>query len=495
VIATPNSAGPYIISLDVGTSSVRSLLFDGFCRQMGGFGAQLAYRITTTQDGGAEVDADELAELSNECLSTLHGQIAEAGLEPAAVAFSAFWHSFLGVDANGRPTTPIIHLLDTRSAGAVEKLRSQVDERAVHQRTGCMLHTSYWPAKLLWLEENRASAVAATRRWVSFGEYLFERLFGRGRTSTSMASASGIWNQNQNDYDDEMLKYLPVERSQLEPAAEMDEPNQELRDEYAAKWPRFHRIPWFPSLGDGACNNLGSGCVTKERFALMVGTTGAMRAVMTCDRIDIPAGLWCYRVDRKRFVLGGALSNGGEVFAWMRRTLLLPPEEDLEAIVAAMPPGAHGLTVLPFFAGERSPYWRADLRGVLFGLGLATRPEEILRAALESVALRFRQIYQILSAAIGEPGEVVASGGALLRSPAWTQMMADALARPVIACQEEEASSRGAALLALERIGAIHDLSDRPARTGERYDPTAEHERIYDALLRDQEKLFQKLWT
>jgi gluconokinase len=200
-------------------------------------------------------------------------------------------------------------------------------------------------------------------------------------------------------------------------------------------------------------------------------------------------------VDRKRFVLGGALSNGGEVFAWMRRTLMLPDDDTLEADIAAMPPGAHGLTVLPFFAGERSPYWRADLRGVLFGMGLATRPEEILRAALESVALRFRQIYRLLASAVGEPVEVVASGGALLRSPAWTQMMADALARPVIACREEEASSRGAALIALERIGAIKDLGERPARTAERYDPVAEHERIYDALLRDQENLFKRLWT
>jgi gluconokinase len=204
--------------------------------------------------------------------------------------------------------------------------------------------------------------------------------------------------------------------------------------------------------------------------------------------------LWCYRVDRRRFVIGGALSNGGEVFAWMKRTLALPGEPELESRIAGMKPGAHGLTVLPFFAGERSPYWRADLRGVLSGLGLSTEPVDILRAALESVALRFRQIYQLLCRAVGEPAEVIASGGALLHSPAWTQMMADALGRPVIACSEHEASSRGAVLLALERIGAIGDLKERPARMEATFTPVAEHDAIYDRMLQEQETLYGKLW-
>jgi gluconokinase len=469
-------------------------VFDGDSHQVAEFGCQLPYRVTTTQDGGVEVDADELAALSVECLDKLHEQLAGAGLGAGAVAFSAFWHSFLGVDANDHPTTPIIHLFDTRSAAFVEELKKRIDPEEAHQTTGCVLHTSYWPAKLLWLHDREPAACASTRRWFSFGEYLYGKLFGRPRTSTSMVSGSGIWNPNLGDYADPMLALLPVKREQLAPVSEIDEANDELAPEFRARWPRFQGIPWFPSLGDGACNNVGSGCVSPDRFALMVGTSGAMRAVIEAQRVPIPRGLWCYRVDRRRFVVGGALSNGGEVHAWMRRTLALPADEELDETLAAMQPGAHGLTVLPFFAGERSPYWRGDLRAVIAGMGLSTRPEEIVRAALESVALRFRQIYRILSGAVGEPAEVIASGGALLRSRAWTQMMADSLGRPLIACNEQEASSRGAALLALERIGAIGHLRERPARMSGTYQPVASHEAVYDALLREQESLFEKLW-
>jgi len=476
----------FIVSLDVGSSSVRALLFDAEARQVEGYGAQLAYQAETTPDGGVEMNPDKLAQHTIDCLDELHRQVHAAGLRIAAVAGSAFWHSFLGVDAAGKPTLPLLHLLDTRAASEV----AHVPE--AHARTGCVAHPSYWPAKLLWLHKNRPTQFAATRRWVSFPEYLFQKLLGQGGASVSMVSGSGLWDQNRNDYDDQMLAALPIDRAHLAAPEKMDEPERGLLPEYRAMWPAFADAPWFPALGDGACNNLGSGCIAPDRFALMVGTTGAMRVVIQAPRIDIPPDLWCYRVDRRRFVAGGALSNGGNVYAWMRHTLVLP--DNAEARLEAAAPGDHGLTILPFLTGERSPYWRADLRGVVTGLSLATEPFDILRAALESVALRFRAIYQLIAPSFGTPTEVIASGGALLHSPAWTQMMADALGRPVRACTEPEASCRGAALWALERTGAIENLGALPASTGAVFSPRAEYEPVYDRLLSEQTRVFTKLF-
>jgi gluconokinase len=442
--------------------------------------------VRSTSDGGAELDPEELTQIAVDCLDELHRQVNGAGLRIAAVAGSAFWHSFLGVDEKGTPTLPILHLLDTRSAGHVSRVPN------THARTGCVPHASYWPAKLLWLAENRAAEFKATRWWLSFPEYLFQKLFGHAGVSTSMASGTGLWNQNANDYDQEALAALPIRRDQLADPSTMDQPEQELLPEYRSMWPAFEGAVWFPALGDGACGNLGSGCITPDRFALMVGTTGAMRVVLECPRVEIAAGLWCYRVDRKRFVMGGALSNGGDVYAWMKRTLALP--KDVEARLEAAVPGTHGLTLLPFFSGERTPYWRADLRGVIAGLNLSTEPLDILRAALESVALRFREILTILTSRVQRPSEVVASGGALLHSPAWTQMMADALGRSVVACTEQEASSRGAALWALERTGAISNLAELPASTGAVFEARPEYEAAYDRLLTEQHTLYAKLF-
>jgi gluconokinase len=487
------SDSPTILTLDAGSSSVRTLLFDARGNAIDGIGAHLKYSLDTTPDGGVHIDADRLADLCIEVLATACEQMRDAGIRPAAVACDTFWHSIMGVDRGDRPATPLLHLLDTRSESAAIELRGKIDNRAQHSRTGCVLHTSYPPSKLLWLSQHEPGTFARVARWMSIGEYLFLKVLGEPAASTSMISASGLWDQNRNDYDDELVSALPVKREQFPDSASMDRPLTKLRPEYRDKLAGLDGIPWYPALGDGACDNIGSGCVTPETFALMVGTTGAMRVVSERERIEIPEGLWCYRVDRKRALIGGAISSGGEVFAWMNQTLRLPNPMDTEKQLAAMAPGSHGLTMLPYLAGERSTGWRSDARAAIAGMSVATTPIDILRAGLESVALQFRNIFDIMQRAIGKPQSVIASGGALLHSPAWTCIMADAISRPVVACLEPEATARGAALLALERMGVIVGVRDVPPRTGDTYQPVIEHWKVYSDELERQRALYEQL--
>jgi gluconokinase len=487
------SSEAFVVTLDVGTSSVRTLLFDARGRQQDRFGEQIHYQFTATPDGGVEIEADMLLDVSMRSLSTIQEQLQTARLKPAAVGISTFWHSLLGVDRAGKPTTPLLHLFDTRSVKQVRELAQRLDPQRVHARTGCVLHSSYWPAKLLWLSETRPEAFHASDRWISFGEYLFLKLFGVGTASTSMASATGLWNQAANDYDDEVLAALPVDKLHLCPLGEMDQAQSALVDSYRSRLAAFDGIPWFPASGDGACDSVGSGCVTPGCFALMVGSSGALRAICR-PAVELPPGLWCYRVDRGRSVLGGSLSNGGEVYDWMHRTFALPDSAETKKELEAMAPGTHGLLLLPFLTGERSPYWRSDLRAAITGLSLSTRPIDVLEAALESVALRFLEIYGLMGNMLGQPRALIASGGGLLRSAAWTQMMADALGLPVTICLEPEATSRGAALLALERLGAIRNVAEATPRLGAEHQPRSEYRAVYTDLLERQRLLFQKLF-
>jgi len=476
-----------VLTLDVGSSSARTLLFDFAGKQIEKFGTQVQYRARTTADGGWEIDPTELTAIATRAIAGICEQMRAKAIRPAAVAVDTFWHSIVGVDADGDPTTPMLHPFDTRSAHAAKQLAQRVDNRAQHKRTGCVIHPSYPPAKLLWLSETQPEAFQRTKHWMSAGEFLFLKFFGKPFASTSMVSAGGFWDQNANDYDAEMLAALPVSREQFAEVAEFDRPANG-----ATQWPELQGIPWFPALGDGACDNIGSGCTTKDRFALMVGTSGAMRAAFEDDHLEIPDGLFCYRVDPNRFVLGGALSNGGGVFAWMKRTLRLPDSNEvIEQQLAALPPAQHGLTILPLFAGERSTGWRPDARAAIIGLGANTSPIEILQAALEAVALRFRNVYDLMESSIGAPPEIVASGSALLHSPVWVQMMADTLAHPVTRCIEPEATSRGAALLALEGLGVMKNVS---AQCGGVIQPIEKNCELYRAELERQRRLYGKLF-
>ena len=483
-----------ILTLDLGSSSARTLLFSLDGKAIDGFGSQIKYHAHTTEDGGWEIQAKEITGIVARAITEICGQMRDKGIKPSAVAIDTFWHSIVGVGADGAAVTPILHPFDSRSAATAKKLAERVDNLAQHKRTGCMLHPSYPPPKLLWLSETQPEAFKAATRWMSVGEYLFLEFFGKPVGSTSMISASGLWNQNANDYDEEMLAALPVRRQQFADPALLDEPCKGLGDAFRTQFPDLDGIPWYPALGDGACDNIGSGCTERDRWALMVGTSGAMRATLEADRVEIPTGLFCYRADRRRFVVGGALSNGGEVYAWMKRTLQLPGDAEIEKQLSAMRPGLHGLTILPLFAGERSPEWRTDTRAAITGLGTASTPIEILHAALESVALRFRNIYEIMEGAFGPPREMLGSGAALLHSPVWTQMMADTLCHSVRMCLEPEATSRGAALLALERMGAIGSIRDAQPKLGDTIQPDPAKKEIYGAALERQRALYKKLF-
>jgi gluconokinase len=483
-----------ILTLDIGSSSARALLFGFDGHAIPGFESRIPYQASTSDAGGWEIDAAELTEIAAQALDGICSEMRSKGIRPAAVAIDTFWHSILGVAEDGKAVTPVLHPFDSCSADAAKKLAQRVDEGQQHSRTGCVLHPSYPPAKLLWLSETQPEAFRAAKRWMSFGEYLFLQLFGRAGCSTSMISASGLWDQNANAYDREILNALPIQEEQLAPVDAMDQPQTKLSDRFAQRWPELDGIPWFPALGDGACDNVGSGCIKSDSYALMVGTSGALRACVQGDSIAIPAGLFCYRVDRKRFVLGGALSNGGDVFAWMRRTLQLPEADELERQLAQLQPGQHGLTILPLFAGERSTGWRVDARAAITGLAVSTTPIQILRAALESVALRFRNVYELMMLSLGAPREVIASGGGLLNSPSWTQIMADTLDHGVIPCLEPEATSRGAALVALERIGAIGDIGELAPTLGNEIRPDEARADIYAAALEKQRRLYKKLF-
>ena len=215
----------------------------------------------------------------------------------------------------------------------------------------------------------------------------------------------------------------------------------------------------------------------------MVGTSGAMRVAWKGEYQPPPAGLWCYRIDGMRPVQGGALSNGGNLVEWMRSTLLLPPAEELELELSQLPPDGHGLTLLPFLAGQRSPRWNPHRRGTIHGLRLATRPIQILQAGLEAVAFRFRLIHDLLAARFPAAHEIVATGGGLLRSPAWIQIMADVLGHPVVVSGVTEASCRGAALLALESLGILGSLQNAQKHFGLHYAPRPEAQKTYESAL------------
>jgi len=417
-----------VLALDVGTSSARACRFDETAEEPG----RLARR-----DYPGEVDADLV-------LASARETIAEAGGAGRvdAVGVSCFGHSLLALDSAGRPLTPILSWRDVRSADAADWLSRRLDNETVHARTGCQIHTSYWPAKLAWLAQEEPEVFRSARRFVSFSDYLYAQLLGREvPASISMASPTGLVDLGTRTWDEELLDTLGLDAERL---------------------PEISDAPvdgWYPALFDGACSNFGAGCVSKERAALMVGTSGAIRVVHEPQRPQPRSGLFLHWVDGRRVVEGGSLSDGGNLHAWMERTFRATDTGSL----LDRDPDSHGLTFLPLLGGERSPGWHYHAKGAVHGLTFETTALDLRQAGLEGVAFRFAEVAHLMP----EIDEIVATGGALLRDPDWVQIMADALGRPVTMSGVEEASLRGAAVIVLERLGRM----PAPARLGRVVEP------------------------
>jgi gluconokinase len=483
-----------VLALDIGTSSVRSALYDCAGNVLPRTMVKHERRLTTTDDGGAEIDADEaLAQVVAAIDDVLKRSVNVKG-EIVCSAASSFWHSLVGIDAKGRPTTKVFGWADTRSRDQVAILRRKFDETETHDRTGARFHSSFWPAKLLWLKKEYPKVFERTDKWLSLSDYISLRLFGTPVTSVSMASATGIFDIKRCDWDGPLIKFLKIREENLSAVPLNDSATFQLLPVYARRWPRLKETGWFPAIGDGAANNIGAGCVTGAKAALMIGTSGAMRVAFRGEPPKrIPPGLWCYRIDRERLIMGGALSDGGGLYRWLKDNLrLLANDNRTEIEIAKRAPAGHGLTFLPFIAGERSTGYHENAHGAVIGLKSATDSIDIVQAALESVAYRFAKIFDQLNSVV-RIREIIASGGALRESPIWTQIIADVLGHQLSLPSVREASSRGAVLLALETIGKIENIERISTPKGISFAPKNRRHGIYRNARRRHEDLYDLL--
>lgn len=491
-----NLQAPFVLGLDVGTSSTRALLFDATGATVPDVVSQLSYKLNIAEDGEVSVDADMLVAVVAQTVSAALQAAGPLAEHIAAVALDTFWHGLLGIDAHGQAITPVITWQDTRAVAAVHALRARFDENAVHVRTGARFHASYWPAKLRWLAETDHATFARVAQWISFGEYLHRQFLGRSVCSLSMASATGLLLFRERHWDTELMQALGVREEQLPQVGDVGDSIHGLTATYAAEWPQLRNVPWFPAIGDGATACIGSGCATPENWSLTMGTSSAARVVVAPERVVPTPGLWLYLIDAKRAVVGGALSEGGNLLTWISKTFKLPALKDAEPLVAGLVADSHGLTILPFISGERSPGWHAEARMTVAGLCLETTPSEVLLASMEALAYQISVVHAQLATVLKmehAAHKVVASGGALLGSNKLQQIIADTLDTSIYPSLNHEASARGSALLALEALGVIPDVARVAPALLDAVTPDKKRGAIYRQAAERQRKLYQLL--
>jgi gluconokinase len=478
-VATDKSQGPYVISLDVGSSGTRGGIYDGRGRPLEEHRIKLDHAFQSAPDGTNVIDAD-LVVLE---LTTIIGRLLAGFRHPiGGIAIDTFASSLVGVDADLRAVTPCYTYADNRCSADVRTLRTEVDEAAHQQRTGTRFHTSYLVPRFRWLARTAPAAMAAASRWVSLGEYFHLRTIGMARAGTSTAAWTGMLDRRTGDWDHESLALAGIDRAVLSAIAP---PSMARTAE--SPWPQLADARWFPPITDGFASNLGAGGDNAATLVASMSTSGAMRVLVDDVPADIPAGLWCCRVDETRSLLGGALNDVGRAVTWLQSTLRLPDETSLLAVLDA-PPDPLTPTVIPFFTGERSTGYAGAARALFAGVSVAATPAHLYRGTLEGVALSFERVGDQLREVATSVTQVVGAGRVMLDVPPLAQLLADVLDRPVLPLTQKRTTLRGTALHALDIIAPGGRRAPTPFGTVRA--PIPDHVGYYDRRAADFDRLY-----
>jgi gluconokinase len=385
------------------------------------------------------------------------------GSEIAAIGFSSAMHGILAVDDNGEPLSHVITWLDRRSAAIADQWRADGTGLDLYARTGAPMHSMLPLTKLRWLRDNEPELFARAHRFIGLKELFIFRWTGEWLVDWGIAAATGLFSLHAPRWDERALELAGVEPERLAQPAPPSTALRTFRPSIARELQLAAGTAVVLASSDGALANIGIGAALSGDLALTLGTSGAIRVLVDSPATDAAARTFCYYADDTRFIVGGPTSSAGAALDWICALLIaeLPKEERFARAVALadnIEAGAEGLIVLPFFSGERAPYWRSALRGSFDGLDLSHDRATILRAGFEGVVFGMNAVYDAVRATTGDAQRLLLSGG-LTKAPLIRTLLADVLGLPAVQPHQQEASAFGAALLAAQGVGMITDAA------------------------------------
>lgn len=483
----------YVIGVDIGTTSTKSVLYS----ERGKLIEQhaIGYPLNAPTPGAAVQDPNRIFKA---VIATVKQVVARTEVNQSDIlclSFSAAMHSLILVDREGKALTPSLTWADNRSAKWVDKLKQEYRGQEIYARTGTPIHPMSPFVKMMWLRHSNRELWQRTAKFISIKEYIFWQLFGEYVVDYSIASATGLFNLNSLNWDEEALDIAEIKASQLSQPVPTTHIMRSLKSEYASQMGIAVDLPVVIGASDGVLANLGIGAISPGIVAVTVGTSGAIRTTISRPQTDPQQRLFCYALTEDYWVIGGAVNNGGITLRWVRdrladaeidtaKLLQQDPYDMLTAIAETISAGSEGLIFHPYLAGERSPLWDADARGSFFGLALHHNKAHLIRAVLEGVVYNLYLVLQALESITGEVTKIRAAGG-FARSTLWRQMLADIFNREVAIPETYESSCLGAALLGLYALGEVKDLASTQAINHEIYQhqPIEKNVAVYQQIL------------
>lgn len=448
-----------ILAIDLGTTATKVSLVSEEMVVL----ASSQYRIQTyTAAGGiSEQDSEDWLTAVDFCVHELHRKSPGFAQSVEAIAVTGHMLGCLPVDRQGKALSR--HLLhgDTRSRAQAEQIDQILGEGSLYQLTGNRAGPSTL-AKMLWFKQERPEIYSLTDHFLQSKDFVTGYLKGSyDTTDLSDASHACLINVHSLTYFDDVYHDLELDQSKLPTLHRGTDLVGRLCQEAATRLGLPAGIPIAAGAGDGAGSAIGAGAAKAGDHYCCLGTT-AWTACMSAKPV-LDSAMRNFNIvsgDGRSVGSFGTIQNAGRAIDWAMEACQVQNVKQFDALAAAVEAGADGLVFLPYLAGERTPHFNPDARGVYFGLSTEHRTGHLLRAVLEGVSMALRDTVDMHrdDGLLINHMHLIGGGG---KSELWRQILAAVLNVPVSRLQSpsEHATTVGAAILAGTAIGLFPDLA------------------------------------
>lgn len=474
-------AGEYLVGIDIGTSGCKVALFTADGEVL--FQGTKSYPTYYPAPGYAEQNPEEWWEA---VCQNLRQMFRQTGVDPKrikGIGVDGQSGSAIPMGKHHRPLRNSIIWLDRRSVEQYESLKRSVGEDEIFAVSGNPLSPSYVTGKILWIKEHEPDIFAQTGKMIQSNSYIVFKLSGVYTQDVSQGNGNHAFHIEQADWDYDLAERMGIPASLLPDVYESSDVVGTVTSQAAQETGLAAGTPVVAGGLDAACATLGAGAYQAGQVQEQGGQAGGMSIVM--DRPVKNRKLILSRhIVTDTWILQGGTVGGGSL-NWLKREFgdALGPFffEKANDEASRVGPGSDGLIFLPYMAGERSPIWNPDAKGVFIGLSYEKTRGHIVRAIMEGCAFALQHNLKTAEASGVDIHSLYSVGGAA-NSELWTQIKADVTGKKIGIPSSDSAAALGAAILAGVGTGVYQSFEEgvkRSVRMTKEHHPDMVNNTIY----------------
>ncbi|KQC10419.1 MAG: hypothetical protein APR54_12015 [Candidatus Cloacimonas sp. SDB] len=496
-----------IMSIDIGTTGCRTIIFNEFGELI--TQAYQEYKSIYLSSRWIDHNPKTWLHATQVTVKDALNNLGDDKAYLSAIAVTSQRATFIPVDKSGEPLDNAILWQDKRAIEETQYLKNEFGSDTIYNVTGLKIDPYFTLPKLLWLKKNKQNVYHDSSMFLSVQDFIIHYLTGKFNTDWTQASRTMLFNINQLQWDEDLIKGVGIDLTKLPEAIAPGSIVGNVTSTVSEDLNLPRGVPVIVAGGDQQCAAIGLGVIKTGMIEVNTGTGSFVLAHSNKPVKDTEQRLICSASAlANNWVLEASIFTTGSIYRWFRDILELQgieePEKRLitayqlmDSEVVEEPLGANGLLLIPHFAASAAPYWNPEARGVLFGLALGHRRSSIFRAILEGIAFEVQKNITIMESNIGRIEEVRISGG-LAKSEIFNQIQADVYGKPVVKTGFEEASALGAAILTATTVGLYDNIGSAvkkmvKVRDESQKDPVPENHKIYNELAKIHNEIYSVL--